>query len=250
MKDSIITVGIALLVLVIIIALYQKANRQSGSIASKSSGSDVNFYNLSNDRAYRDGVYRQVNIDFKPYIEELYRSIDELLKKARQYDNEVNQAQYNSMISILQSADFIEQQIRSYWNSSKFNKDFLHYISLHYASHLLAGAIKTEQQKIKEIFVSCKQKQEQWGQKINTAQRHQEHMHGEQRRKMSAEIGEMCKIHKNISALKGQIGAINTKYNNRVTQQNIETAKRRDFIGTHFGKRGKLWRDRIMAKHQ
>lgn len=250
MKDSIITVGIALLVLVIIIALYQKANRQNSSIASKSSGSDVNFYNLSNDRAYRDGVYRQVNIDFKPYIEELYRSIDELLKKARQYDNEVNQAQYNSMISILQSADFIEQQIRSYWNSSKFNKDFLHYISLHYASHLLAGAIKTEQQKIKEIFVSCKQKQEQWGQKINTAQRHQEHMHGEQRRKMSAEIGEMCKIHKNISALKGQIGAINTKYNNRVTQQNIETAKRRDFIGTHFGKRGKLWRDRIMAKHQ
>ena len=250
MKDLIITVVLALFVLGIIIALYQKVKRRNNSLASKSSGSDVNFYNLSNDRAYRDGVYRQVNIDFKPYIKELYRSIDELLKKAKQYDNAVDQAQYNSMISILKSADFIEQQIRSYWNSSKFNKDFLHYISLHYASHLLAGAIKTEQQKIKEIFVSCKRKQEQWGQKINTAQRHQEHMHGEQRRKMSAEIGEMCKIHKNISALKGQIGAINTKYNNRVTQQNIETAKRRDFIGTHFGKRGKLWRDRIMAKHQ
>lgn len=250
MKDLIITIVLALLVFVIIIALYQKVKRRSNSIASKSSDSDLNFYNLSNDRAYRDGVYRQVNIDFKPYIEELYRSIDELFKKVRQYDNEVNQAQYNSMISFLKNADFIEQQIRSYWNSRKFNKDFFHYISLHYASHLLADAIKTEQKKIKNIFVFYKQNQEQWGKKINTAQQHQKHMHGEQRRRMSAEIDRMCKIHKNISVIKGQIGAINTKYNNRVRQQNIETGKRRDFIGTHFGKRGKLWRDRIMAKHQ
>ena len=59
----------------------------------------------------------------------------------------------------------------------------------------------------------------------------------------------MCKVHKNISILKGRIGAINTQYNNRVTQQNIETAKRRDFIGANFGLRGKKWRDKIMAKH-
>lgn len=250
MKDLMIVVAVALLAISIIFVLSQKGKRRNKTVASKSRNSDVNFYNLSNDKDYRNGVYRQVNIDFKPYVEKLYQSIDELLRKAKQYDSEVNQAQYDSMVSILKTADSIEQQIRSYWNSNKFNKDFLHYISLHYASHLLAGAIKTEQQKIKEIFISCKQKQEQWGQKINIAQRHQEHMHGEQRRKLSAEISEMCKIHKSISVLKNQIGAINTRYNNRVTQQNIETAKRRDFIGTHFGKRGKLWRDRIMAKHR
>lgn len=154
------------------------------------------------------------------------------------------------MVHILQSADAIERQIRDYWNSNRFNKDFMHYIGLHYASHLLAGAIKEEQQKIKDTFVSCKNRQEQWSKKIEAAQRQQERLHGEQRRKMSAEIGEMCKIHKQISTLKGQIGAINTQYNKRVTQQNIETAKRRDYIGTHFGERGKLWRDRIMSKHR
>lgn len=217
---------------------------------TKSSGADTDFYNLNNDAVYRNGIYHKVNADFKPYIEKLYHSIDELYEKAKKYNGEINQAQYNSMVSILNSADAIECQIRSYWNSSKFNKDFMYYIGLHYASHLLAGAIKTEQKKIKEIFVSCKRKQDQWGQKIDAAQKQQERLHGEQRRKKAAEIGEMCKIHKSISILKSQIGAINTQYNNRVTQQNIETAKRRDYIGTHLGKRGEQWRAKIMAKHQ
>lgn len=211
--------------------------------------SDQYLYNLNNDSAYRKGVYRQVNTNFRPYIERLYKDIDELLEKARTFDNEINQAQYNSMVSILNKANDIETQIKNYWNSSKFNKDFAYYIGLHYASHLLAGAIKTEQQKIKNTFVSCKKRQDQWGKKIDTAQRQQERARGEQRRKLSAEIGEMCKVHKSISTLKGRIGAINTQYNNRVTQQNIETGKRRDYIGTHFGSRGKKWRDRIMAKH-
>lgn len=178
---------------------------------------DRYLYNLNNDAAYRKGVYRQVNTNFRPYIERLYKDIDELLKKAKTFDDEINQAQYNSMVNILNKANNIEAQIKDYWNSSKFNKDFAYYIGLHYASHLLAGAIKAEQQKIKDIFVSCKKRQDIWSQKIDTAQRQQERSHGEQRRKLSAEIGEMCKVHKNISTLKGRIGAINTQYNNRVS---------------------------------
>lgn len=216
---------------------------------SERNSSDRCLYNLNNDVAYREGVYRQVNTNFRPYIEKLYRDIDELLEKAKAFDSEINQAQYNSMVNILNQANNIEAQIKNYWNSSKFNKDFAYYIGLHYASHLLAGVIKAEQQKIKDSFVSCKKRQELWAKKIDTAQRQQERSSGEQRRKLSAEIGEMCKVHKNISTLKGRIGAINTQYNNRVTQQNIETGKRRDYIGTNFGARGKKWRDRIMAKH-
>lgn len=170
--------------------------------------------------------------------------------KTKQYQGEIDQAQYNSMVKILQSADAIERQIQDYWHSNRFKKDFMYYIGLHYASHLLAGTIKAEQQRIKETFVACKNRQEQWSRKIEAAQRQQERMYGEQRRKMSAEIGEMCKIHKRISTLKGRIGAINTQYNNRVTQQNIETSRRRDYIGTHFGERGERWRARIMAKHR
>lgn len=217
---------------------------------SNAHDSDEDFYNLNNVSRYRNGVYQKVNVDFRPYIEKLYRSIDELNSKVNRYNTEINQAQYNSMVNLLKMADRIENQIREYWNSCNFNKDFMYYIGLHYASHLLAGTIKAEQQKIKDTFVACKRKQEKWGDKIDTAQRRKEQLHGEARHKLSDEIGEMCKIHKNISLLKGQIGAINTQYNNRVTQQNIETAKRRDYIGTHFGERGRKWRARIMERHQ
>ena len=179
----------------------------------------------------------------------MYQDIDELLKKVKTFNSEINQAQYNSMVNILNKANDIEKQIEDYWNSSNFDKDFAYYIGLHYASHLLADAIKAEQQKIKDIFLSCKDRQDLWGKKIDSAKRKQERAFGEQQRKLSAEIREMCKVHKNISILKGSIGAINTQYNNRVTQQNIETGRRRDYIGMHFGSRGKKWRDRIMGKH-
>lgn len=235
---------IAIILIVLVLMLLAWLGKHS-----EHNDSDRYLYSINNDSAYRKGVYRQVNTNFRPYIERLYKDIDELLEKARTFDSEINQAQYNSMVNILNKANDIEAQIKNYWNSSKFNKDFAYYIGLHYASHLLAGAIKAEQQKIKDIFVSCKNRQDLWGKKIDIAQRQQERVHGEQRRKLSAEIGEMCKVHKNISTLKGRIGAINTQYNSRITQQNIETGKRRDYIGTHFGSRGKKWRDRIMAKH-
>lgn len=249
MNDWKFWIVLAVLVLIIIRFLHKRL-AQSNQKIEKPTKCDSDFYNLNNDYAYRNGVYRQVNIDFKPYIENLYRSIDEVYAKTKQYQGEINQAQYNSMVEILRSADAIERQIKEYWQSNRFKKDFMHYIGLHYASHLLAGTIKAEQQRIKQTFVACKNRQEQWSRKIEAAQRQQERIHGEQRRKMSTEIGEMCKIHKRISTLKGQIGAINTKYNNRVTQQNIETARRRDYIGTHFGERGERWRTRIMAKHR
>ena len=33
-------------------------------------------------------------------------------------------------------------------------------------------------------------------------------------------------------------------------KQNVITAQRRDYIGKNFGKKGKQWRNRIMAKHK
>lgn len=211
--------------------------------------SDSDFYDLDNRSAYQNGVCRQVQADFRPRIEELYRSIDEMYAKAKIYNHSIDQAMQDEMAQILRRADTLEQHIDRYWHSKQYEKNFLYYIGLHYASHLLGCAIKAEQQKIKDTFVECKNKQEAWSKAIEAAQRRQERLHGEEKRRLSAEIGEMCKTHKYISTLKGQIGAINTQYNNRVTQQNIETGKRRDYIGMHFGERGKRWRAKIMAKH-
>lgn len=241
---KIMLVIIALLAFALImIVLFIRRNS-----SKKGTKDDREFYDLDDDTAYRRGVYNQVRAEFKPYLEELYRSIDELRLKIERHRNEINQAQYESMLDILRNADMIEKKIRDYWNNQKFQRDFSFYIGLHYASHLLAGTIKEEQQKIKNTFVSCKRKQDEWGNKISSAQRQQERFTGEQRRKLSKEIGDMCKIHKSISALKGQIGAVNSRYNERVTQQNIETGKRRDYIANNFGDRGQRWKERCKQR--
>ena len=220
--------------------------KQRGKI--KGSYEDRDFYDLDDDTTYRRGVYNQVRAEFKPYLEQLYRAIDELSLRVDRYTNEISQVQYESMLDILKKADIIEKQIKDYWNNQKFQRDFSFYIGLHYASHLLAGTIKKEQQKIKDTFVDCKRQQDEWSNKISVAQQQQEKYKGEQRRKLSKEIGDMCKVHKTISVLKGQIGAINSRYNERVTEQNIETGKRRDYIANTFGDRGRHWRERCKQR--
>lgn len=171
--------------------------------------------------------------------------IDKINSLEQKNRSELNQASYNAMVEIYNKANELEKKIKEYWNSNQFNKDFSHYISLHYASHLLGNAIKQEQQIIKNSFVQCKNQQKAWGDKIENLKYRQERATGKQKSEISQEIANCCKAHKQISTLASQIGATNTKYNQRVSQQHMETAKRRDFIATNFGERGKRWKERM-----
>lgn len=228
---------IAFIIVIFICIIKSKSNR-------KMAKNDTKFYNLDDDKTYRNELYRQVSADFKPYLQKLIQSIDELNQKILRFNGEISQVQYNSMRDIIQTAERLSRQIDNYWNDSRFRKDFSYYIGLHYTSHLLANSLKAEQQNIKITFVECKKKQESLGRQIDLAQRRQEQSKGEQRYRLSKEIGEMCKHHKNISIWKSHIGAINSKYNQRVTEQNIETAKYRDYIASNFGARGRQWKSR------
>lgn len=108
----------------------------------------------------------------------------------------------------------------------------------------MANSLKEEQQKIKDAFVECKRRQNILTSQIETAKRRQEKSHGEQRYRISKEIGDLCRIHQNISKWKSYIGSLNTKYNERVTSQNMKTAKYRDYIAENFGARGQRWKER------
>ena len=61
---------------------------------------------------------------------------------------------------------------------------------------------------------------------------------------------ELCKkcdvLRKTRKVCESQINDVKKR---RDAQNNI-TKQRRDYIGTHFGKKGKLWRSRIIAKHK
>lgn len=196
-------------------------------------------YGLDDNR-YRQYVYRSVHNDFKPYLQQILDAIDKIRALEEQNRTELNQATYNAMVEIYNKANEIEEKIKAFWSSSQFNKDFSFYIGLHYASHLLGNAIKQEQQIIKNSFVECKNQQKKWSNQIDNLKFRQQRANGKQKVEISQEIGECCKAHKRISILASQIGATNTLYNQRVSQQHMETAKRRDFIAANFGERGKM----------
>lgn len=205
-------------------------------------------YGLDDNR-YRRYVYRSVHNDFKPYLQQILDAIDKIRALEEQNRTELNQATYNAMVEIYNKANEIEEKIKAFWNSSQFNKDFSFYIGLHYASHLLGNAIKQEQQIIKKSFVECKNQQKKWSNQIDNLKFRQQRANGKQKVEISQEIGECCKAHKRISILASQIGATNTLYNQRVSQQHMETAKRRDFIAANFGERGKNGRKECTKGH-
>ena len=71
---------------------------------------------------------------------------------------------------------------------------------------------------------------------INTKRYKQERTTGRQKNEITQEIANCCKVHKQVFNLTSQRGAMNTMYNQRVTQQHIEIGKRRDDIAEYFGK--------------
>lgn len=180
-----------------------------------------------------------------PYLQQILNAIDEIKVLERRNSSELNQASYNAMIEVYNRANEVEKKIKEYWSSSQFNKDFSYYIGLHYASHLLGNAVKQEQQIIKNSFVKCKNEQKKWADQIESLKYRQQRANGKQKSDISQEIGNCCKAHKRISTLASQIGAVNTQYNQRVSQQHMETAKRRDYIASNFGERGRRWKERM-----
>lgn len=200
------------------------------------------------DKRYRKYIYNSAPDDFKPHLNQILSGIDSINALVNKYNKEIDQAHYDAMMSIYNKANQIERNIKQYWDSNQFNKDFSFYISLHYASHLLGNALKKEQMGIRDTFVACKKSQEQWGQKIDSLKVQEKNTSYRYRARVSQEIANACRAHKQISILKNKIGETNTKYNQRVTRQHIETANRRDYIANNFGARGRNWKARMKQR--
>lgn len=209
---------------------------------------DTELYEAQNDSAYRRYIYNNISTPAKPHIDQIFQTVDNINKMVEQYNANYDQARYNAMKNIFDTANQAEAKIKSCWNNVQFNKDFSFYIGLHYASHMLGMAIKSEQIKVRDTFVIYKNEREREGKIIDELKRRQETCSKNQKKEIGQEIAARCKKHKQISILTSQIGEINSQYLKRVTQQNIETAKRRDYIASHFGKRGIEWKERMRMR--
>ena len=217
-------------------------------LIAKKTNNDANDYELhraDDDSLYKQYIYQNTSQVAKPYINQIFQMIDDINHLAEQYKSSYDKAYYNAVKSIYATAERAEKKIKWCWDNSKFNKDFTFYIGLHYASHLLGLAIKAEQFKIRDTFVKYKIEREREAKLIENLKYRQMHVAKSRKSEIGLQIAEHCQLHKRICILTNQLGEINSLYLSRATQQFIETANRRDYIASHFGERGKKWKERM-----
>jgi hypothetical protein len=200
------------------------------------------------DADYRRYIFKNASPTSKSSIKRIFDEIDKINRINNQYEDKYNQAVDELIRNIYNKVDEVENQIRRCWNDSRFNKDFSFYIGLHYSSHLLGDALKSEQHKIKNAFVKCKKEMDNESRNIDELQRRQGSSSGKRKAEIGQQIANCCKIHKSYSNLSHQLGAINDECLKRCTSQNIKTAERRDYIATHFGERGRRWKKRLRLR--
>lgn len=238
MKFILAILLILILIIIISFLLWYIISR------SKESNEINSVYDIDDDN-YREYIHQSVQKEFKPYLQQILNNIDLINSLIRKNNKEFDRATYEAMSEVYRKADETERLINKYWNSIKFKQNFHDCIGLHYTSHLLGKVLKQEQQDIKDVFVDCKNKQKAMGNYIDNLKYRQQRVIANQKFVIGKEISICCKKHKQMSIVASEIGAINSEYNKRVTQQNMETAKKRDYIAENFGERGRLWKERM-----
>lgn len=246
---AIIGVFFIIVIIVSIIAEIKEENKKENKqqdYRNKSKEITNNTkHKIDENTEYKKFINNQTNFEFRSKLSELYKSIQELEEKKLNFQSEFDMTKYKYIMQILDRSNEIECLIDRYWEDKKLKKDFMACIGLHYASHMLSQARKSEQLEIKKMFVSYKEAQDQWTDKINISKEEKNKYNGQRRAEIEKNIYDMCEIHKNISRLKNKLGEINTIYLNEIKEIDKKTGDKRDYITHNFGKRGLDWRERL-----
>lgn len=95
-----IILGIIVLFVIVITVVISKSNQEK-------SKDDTDLYDLGNDKQYRNAIYKQISVDFKPYLQQLLQSLDNLNTKVLRANSEISQAQCDAMCDIFRTAEKI-----------------------------------------------------------------------------------------------------------------------------------------------
>ncbi len=236
-----ITVIVSILIVVIIIAVVLVT--VIGKMCTRSR--DEKIYLAEDDNTYKRLIVENTSKSAKPYVDEIFSMIDEINRRISATTISYEQPQYEVIKEILALINTAEEKIKWCWDNPQFHKDFSFYVGLHYASHLLGLSLKSEQFIIREVFVEYKTKREQESECIANLKHQQKTASGDVKNQISRDIAAHCLAHKRLCTFTNAMGDLNSLYRERATKQFMETAERRDYIATHFGRRGTDWKERI-----
>lgn len=101
MEWGILIVGI-IVVIAVLIYLFSK-NKQKNS----------DFQYGLDDNGYREYVYKTVQKDFRPYLQQILESIDTINSIRSRHNSELDHANYNAMVDIYNKANETEKRLES-----------------------------------------------------------------------------------------------------------------------------------------
>lgn len=236
-----IFIVIAIILIIIIVSLiYFFKNR-------KSTGNNP----ATNIRSweYRTNIYNNTPAQYQNNIRYLYDKLDTLDAVINRNTSRLNNQATQIAQEVLTKANNAEQEIANHWARKKQKADFYFYIGLHYTSFSLADKLTKELEALKSYvsllteMINTTQKQ------IDVIKANIEKGNSYNIALLKKEHSELCKkcdtLRKTRNVCISQRDIIRKKRD----EQNIITGKRRDYIGTHFGSKGRQWKASIISKH-
>lgn len=201
-------------------------------------------------KEYKAEIYNNTSAEYQENIRYLYNRLEQLDEIIDRNSKSLNAQSTQAVNDILKATSDAERKISEYWEFNKKKADFYYYIGLHYTSFILADKLTEELDNLKKIkkvltgAINSTQSQiDLLKKKIDNPKLVQNIAH------IKREHQELCKkcdtLRKTRKKCEGQIDDVK----NRRDKQNDITWQRREYIGAHFGKKGRQWRNRIIAKH-
>ena len=179
----------------------------------------------------------------------LYDKLDTLDSVINRNASRLNNQATQIVQEVLNKANDAERDIANHWAQKRQKADFYFYIGLHYTSFTLADKLTKELDTLNSYISTLTEMINTTQKQINVLKANIDNGNSYNIVPIKKEHSELCKkcdaLRKTRKVCKIQSDIVRK----RRDDQNIITGRRRDYIGTHFGSKGRLWRESIMSKH-
>lgn len=230
------TVGIVVAILILACWLFRGMKKDSS-----------NNYDIHSDSYYASFKKRLSALEqqqFQTHIEAI-QSINRMVAtKNKELKNITQRAEQEINQNVIAAKKQIEQR----WNSlSKSN--FYYCLSVHYQSFTLADAVKMDSNMMQAVI------KDSLTPNIRALSEHITQLQNKINEQAAVstdytKIKQLREIRKDYLAKRDYLNSLIQSKERFVKCQNAETSQMKNYIRTHFGRRGREWAERIERKHR
>lgn len=239
--ETYIVIAIILIIIIIALTYFFKSRKSTGN-----NNPPTNI----RSREYRTNIYNNTPAQYQNNIRYLYDKLDTLDAVINKNTSQLNNQATQIAQEVLTKANNAEQDIANYWARKKQKADFYFYIGLHYTSFTLADKLTKELDALKSYVALLTEMINTTQKRIDVLKVNIDKGNSYNIASLKREHSELCKKCDALRKTRNVCISQRDIVRKRRDEQNIITGRRRDYIGTHFGSKGRQWRASIMSKHR